>query len=209
MKDLRGKIRDVQRAVGVDADGIFGPMTAGAVYAALNRREPGGEDPATELEPIGELDERTMRTFATLDERAREKFERFARLAKATAAAMGCDYVAISGNRTWDEQNGLYAKGRTAPGPRVTKARGGYSWHNFGLAVDFGVFRGTHYLDSSNPTLARRVHVACSAHAEECGLEWGGDWRRFQDIPHFHIAGFPSTPTAAHRKEFRERGSVL
>jgi peptidoglycan L-alanyl-D-glutamate endopeptidase CwlK len=33
--------------------------------------------------------------------------------------------------RGFDEQNRLYAKGRTAPGKRVTGARGGESWHNY------------------------------------------------------------------------------
>lgn len=37
---------------------------------------------------------------------------------------------------TWAEQDKLYAQGRTAPGPVVTNARGGESWHNYGMAVD-------------------------------------------------------------------------
>lgn len=38
--------------------------------------------------------------------------------------------------RTNAEQNELYAKGRTKPGSIVTYAKGGQSYHNFGLAVD-------------------------------------------------------------------------
>lgn len=38
--------------------------------------------------------------------------------------------------RTIDEQDAIYAKGRTKPGPIVTYARGGQSYHNYGLAVD-------------------------------------------------------------------------
>ncbi len=48
----------------------------------------------------------------------------------------GYDFIVTQGLRTWEEQNALYAKGRTAPGPVVTKAPGGHSQHNFGLAVD-------------------------------------------------------------------------
>src|ERR1700739_4454934 len=40
------------------------------------------------------------------------------------------------GLRTWDEQQALYDSGRTTPGPIVTEAPAGYSYHNFGLAVD-------------------------------------------------------------------------
>lgn len=52
-------------------------------------------------------------------------------------AARGWVYVATGGLRTWEAQDALYAKGRTAPGGIVTNARGGYSLHNFGIAVDF------------------------------------------------------------------------
>ena len=41
--------------------------------------------------------------------------------------------------RSYDEQEALYAKGRTEPGPRVTGSRGGWSWHNHGRAVDIYV----------------------------------------------------------------------
>lgn len=38
--------------------------------------------------------------------------------------------------RTFAEQDALYAQGRTKPGSIVTYAKGGQSYHNFGLAVD-------------------------------------------------------------------------
>jgi peptidoglycan LD-endopeptidase CwlK len=41
------------------------------------------------------------------------------------------------GGRTVDEQNLLFKYGRTLPGPIMTCRRGGYSAHNFGLALDF------------------------------------------------------------------------
>nr|WGD98862.1 M15 family metallopeptidase [Bacillus safensis] len=42
-----------------------------------------------------------------------------------------------SGYRSFAEQNKLYAKGRTASGNIVTKAKGGQSNHNYGLAIDY------------------------------------------------------------------------
>lgn len=212
MSDLRQRIADIQRHVGVEADGIFGPVSAGAVLAALNACEPGGEEDARE-DPLGgtpgDLDARTAKTIGTLDEKARPAFARFARLAAATAASMGCDYRAISGFRSWKEQEELYAKGRTTAGMKVTNARAGYSWHNFGVAADFGVFRGRIYVDVDEPDLADRVHAACAAHAEGCGLAWGGDWGRFPDTPHYQIGRLPASPGAEHRKTYQERGSVL
>ena len=38
--------------------------------------------------------------------------------------------------RTFAEQDNLYAQGRTKPGPVVTYAKGGQSYHNYGLAID-------------------------------------------------------------------------
>ena len=38
--------------------------------------------------------------------------------------------------RTFAEQDGLYAQGRTKGGAIVTYAKGGQSYHNYGLAID-------------------------------------------------------------------------
>lgn len=39
--------------------------------------------------------------------------------------------------RTTEEQNALYAQGRIKPGNIMTYAKGGESFHNFGVAFDF------------------------------------------------------------------------
>ena len=192
-------IKAIQRAVGAEPDGIFGPQSAGKVLEHLARVEmvdDSGETPTP-------LDGRTLRTLATLYAKAIQMFEDFTLLAKATAATFGCDYVAISGHRTWKEQDELYLRV-----PKVTNAPGGYSNHNFGIAVDFGVFRGKVYLDASDAELARRVHAACAAHAKACGLEWGGDWKgKLKDSPHYEVS--TGLSLAAKRKLYNERGSVL
>jgi peptidoglycan L-alanyl-D-glutamate endopeptidase CwlK len=176
------RIKRLQRDLGVDDDGVIGSRTLTAIEKQIYKSLPDNTDGE-----IDGIDDRSAKNILTLIHRAREPFEKFLRLAKATAATMGCDYVAISGNRTWDEQKALYAQGRTAPGKKVTNAKPGSSWHNFGIALDFGVFRDGAYLDSSDAELARRVHVACSKHAKACGLEWGGSWRTFKDIPHYQM----------------------
>ena len=48
----------------------------------------------------------------------------------------GVEVRIVQGLRTIDEQNALYAQGRTKPGKKVTNAKGGQSYHNYGLAVD-------------------------------------------------------------------------
>lgn len=93
------------------------------------------------------------------------------------------------GTRTIEEQNALYAQGRTKPGKIVTNAKGGYSIHNFGLAFDFcliidgGKYASWEYLKDfdgdKTPDWMEFVNLFKSA-----GYEWGGDWKSFKDRPH-------------------------
>lgn len=181
---LRDDTRAIQKHLGVAADGIYGPVTAAAVREAL--RPTTGPLPAAAATSF-KFDSRTEKNLLTLSPKAQAKFRPFVAQARAIAASMGVDYKAISGNRTYAQQNALYAKGRTKPGKRVTNARGGYSNHNFGIALDFGVFKGGRYLDNSDPKQAHRVHAAVAQVAGKHGIEWGGNWRSFKDTPHFEI----------------------
>jgi peptidoglycan L-alanyl-D-glutamate endopeptidase CwlK len=51
----------------------------------------------------------------------------------------GIDLVVVQALRTKEQQDALYAQGRTAPGRVVTDARPGFSWHNFGRAYDVAI----------------------------------------------------------------------
>jgi peptidoglycan L-alanyl-D-glutamate endopeptidase CwlK len=213
MSDLRSNVKTIQREIGVEPDGVFGPVTAARVLHYLQR-----DNLPLDAEKVmpaaipeeSEFDPRTEQRLASLDRKAVPAFRRFIALAKATAATLGCDYVAISGNRTYAEQDALYEQGRSKPGKRVTNAKGGQSNHNFGIAIDFGVFQGGVYLDDGNrvqASLASKVHKACSMHADGCGLEWGGDWHSIKDEPHYEIA--TGLTMAAKRELMAEKGSVL
>lgn len=57
----------------------------------------------------------------------------------AECKKQGIDVAIISTLRDNEYQNSLFAQGRTKPGKIVTYARGGQSWHNYGLAFDFVV----------------------------------------------------------------------
>jgi peptidoglycan L-alanyl-D-glutamate endopeptidase CwlK len=201
---LRNTTKKIQKLVGAKQDGVYGPNTAARILAALqsDSTEP---PPAPEIK--AELDARTLKNLRTLEAKAQEKFLPFIRKAKAIAASMGCDYVAISGTRGEKEQNDLYAKGRTKPGRKVTNAKYGYSNHNFGIALDFGVFQGRKYLDGDNPKKAAAVHKAVAALAEEHGIDWGGNWRSFKDIPHFEIK--TSLTTAQKRARLFSGKTIL
>ena len=86
------------------------------------------------------------------------------------------------GLRTIEQQNALYAQGRTVPGNIVTNARGGESYHNYGLAFDVvEMVDGT--TPNWNTTLENWNRI--SDVGQDLGLEWGGNWTRFVDRPHF------------------------
>jgi len=89
--------------------------------------------------------------------------------------------------RTFEEQNELYAQGRTKPGVVVTRAKGGQSWHNYGMAVDIVLIVDkkpvwdikTDYDKDGRSDWMEVVDVF-----KRHGWEWGGDWKFF-DAPHF------------------------
>ncbi|NBO99176.1 MAG: M15 family peptidase [Proteobacteria bacterium] len=131
------------------------------------------------------LDERSAKNVATLHSKVQETFRNWIAECQILAKAHGYEYKAISGNRTWEEQAKIYAQGRTAPGKIVTNAKPGYSNHNYGIAVDMGVFKNGKYLDAAVPSEAETFHKKAATVAEKYNIEWGGNWKTFKDYPHF------------------------
>jgi peptidoglycan L-alanyl-D-glutamate endopeptidase CwlK len=134
------------------------------------------------------IDERSAKFIATLSPEVRDAFIAFIVDAKELVAQNGLDYKVICGTRTFEEQAALYAKGRTAPGPKVTNAKPGSSMHNFGLAIDCGVFKGKVYMDGSTPAdakLADLMHKHASTLCAKHKLRWGGNFKSIYDAPHF------------------------
>ena len=104
--------------------------------------------------------------------------------------------------RTFAEQDALYAQGRTklfdANGRKlgvVTKAKGGQSIHNFGLALDIVLLKDTNgdgTFDSASweDTIdfdkdGRADWMEIVSILKKNGWIWGGDWKSFKDKPHF------------------------
>ena len=94
----------------------------------------------------------------------------------------------VQGLRTFAEQNALYAQGRTAPGKKVTQAKGGQSLHNYGLAIDFCLIIDGKEVswdlkkDWDGDKISDWMEVVSVF--RKAGWEWGGTWK-FQDNPHF------------------------
>jgi peptidoglycan L-alanyl-D-glutamate endopeptidase CwlK len=112
-----------------------------------------------------------------------------ARLLVQKAAAAGIALTVICTLRTMEEQAALYAQGRTKPGPIVTYARPGYSYHNFGLAFDV-VPTDLLSLRNWGETPEHRAEAKAlwdelGSIGTDLGLTWGGDFPTLQDRPHF------------------------
>jgi peptidoglycan LD-endopeptidase CwlK len=116
-----------------------------------------------------------------LADRVRELF--------AKLKAEGYEFIVTQGLRTWEEQNALYAKGRTAPGAKVTKAPGGHSQHNFGLAVDVAPVA----MNAIDWNLAHPAWQRMLALAPDFKLAEGRQWPSFPDNPHLYPAELPAT----------------
>jgi peptidoglycan L-alanyl-D-glutamate endopeptidase CwlK len=138
-----------------------------------------------EKQDLSVLDERSSKNVATLHSKVQQVFKNWIAECQIMAAAHGYEYKAISGNRTWEEQAKIYAQGRTSPGKIVTNAKPGYSNHNFGIAVDMGVFKNGKYLDEFNPSESEAFHKKAAIIADKYNIEWGGNWKSFKDYPHF------------------------
>ena len=123
----------------------------------------------------------SSRSLDDLDPGARTAAE----AALADCKAAGLDVLVYCTYRDFEEQNRLYASGRTAPGEWKTNARGGQSWHNWRLALDLVPLRnGVPVWGRTNAkdvALWKAVAEKFKAH----GFEWGGDWPKAQDWPHF------------------------
>ena len=149
------------------------------------------------------MDARTEKNLATLLPEVQPHFRAFMVEAQALAASKGLEYRAICGTRDWNEQARLYAQGRTAPGKIVTKAPPGSSFHNFGIAIDCGVFRGGEYLDEADPKVADKFHREAAKLAKGNNLRWGGDFKTIYDAPHYEL----NTPlTLAELRSKRGKG---
>lgn len=129
--------------------------------------------------------------------------------AKARGMIVGLHY----GLRTAEEQDRLYALGRTIPNPDgkskekpmgniVTNARAFESWHCYGLAADL-VFKDDRGNWTWNKTPEQWEELGKCG--EVFGLTWGGRWK-MKDYPHFQKTG--SLKNVHEAKMLLEKGGI-
>lgn len=112
------------------------------------------------------------------------------RLIQEEMEDMGKPMYLFEGFRSWSRQDELYNKV-----PKVTNARGGQSYHQYGLAADM-IFTQYKWNPPSESWWDDFGKVA-----RKNGLEWGGDWEGFRDRPHVEL---PYTTWQELRPYFNE-----
>ena len=147
-----------------------------------------GGDPVNFSDPFGlcpNCKSHNEKMIKDLTPDTREAAEKFLKAADDA----GMDVWISSGYRSSDEQDKLYARGRTTPGAKVTNAKGGQSGHNYGRAIDVveADKKGTLLWGTSDWQKIGDL-------GKEAGFGWGGDWKKFKDQPHLETPAKPKKP---------------
>ncbi|MEK4529720.1 MULTISPECIES: M15 family metallopeptidase [Paenibacillus] len=113
------------------------------------------------------------------------------KLLASKAVRRGIEIVITHGYRSSEEQDALFNQGRSSAGNIVTNARGGESYHNYGLAIDFALRTPEGDVvwdmerDDNGNGKADWMEVVDLA--KELDFTWGGDWANFPDYPHLQM----------------------
>ena len=118
------------------------------------------------------------------------------------ASILTFPFRVTQGLRSWNEQERLYAQGRSLPGKIVTNAQPGHSWHNYGLAIDIVPLE----MQTSTPdwNIHHPAWQVIHSAAKALGFTCGADFRTFPDWPHLQITGrFSVSPDEEVRLIFK------
>jgi peptidoglycan L-alanyl-D-glutamate endopeptidase CwlK len=130
------------------------------------------------------FDARSEHNLRSLTPEAQKKFRTWLRRVRQASIPA----VVICGTRTFAEQAEIYAQGRTKPGKIVTQAKPGDSMHNYGMAIDFVVFDGVDEKGGvGQPRWESPLMTKAGQIALDMGLDWGGAWASFKDMPHIQL----------------------
>lgn len=191
--------RDFQKKNGLGADGIVGPRTYEAKARLTGGKVP--EKPVIPAEPKPApkpaAGEESLPAPAPEPYTAPPALDAYPLLKKvhprlaagvlkiiAQAKAEGYTLIVTQGLRTFAEQDKLYLKR-----PRVTKAKGGQSNHNYGLSVDLA------FVTNGKLDWTDSLYLKIGKWSKNAGLAWGGNWKSFRDLPHVELHDLPGWRT--------------
>lgn len=180
-KSTENVIKNIQKTHGLMVDGICGEKTLAVIdrlyepnkhnFSSSGFVTPAQEDAVvSEIQPI--LPKSLSGVHPTLAQKAMQMI--------AIAESEGYTIRVTQGLRTFAEQDALFRKR-----PKVTNARGGQSYHNYGIAVDFA------FVVNGKISWDERLYKNLGRWCSRVGLEWGGNWR-FTDLPHCQLPNMTS-----------------
>lgn len=155
-----------------------------------------------------EIDKITLTRISKLHPKIKDELPKII----ADIHAIGLNIRITQGLRTFKEQDDLYAQGRTKPGSIVTNAKGGESFHNYGLAVDFCLLHSNGTVsfdlneDENHNVTKDWMEVVKSF--KKFGWTWGGDFKKFKDNPHFEKT-FGNSLSAIKKLKLDSNGYVI
>lgn len=164
---------ELQRALGLTADGKRGPVTTAAILKAADDGRLTVTEAVAPPEPIG----------ATLNSRSETNLRGvhadLVKVVRRAAELSPVAFTVIEGLRTVERQRQLVAQGAS----KTMNSR-----HITGHAVDLAPHRPDGQIAFDWP-LYYKLAPAMKQAAQELGvaLDWGGDWRTFKDGPHFEL----------------------
>lgn len=175
----------------IEADGDFGPKTevATKVFQRQNLLDADGKvgpDTLAKAEslPKQNISSSNLPPKNLSDDKLSKVHPRLAAGAQKIIELARSEGYAIKvsqGLRTFAEQDKLFRQR-----PVVTRARGGQSMHNYGLAVDFV------FVVDGKVSWDDKLYRNIGRWATQAGLEWGGNWKSFKDMPHCQLPDLPS-----------------
>ncbi len=114
---------------------------------------------------------------------------RLAVIIGAVLAEGNVDFTVTYGFRTKQEQQSLYAQGRTKPGNIVTNCDGvkKKSYHQTGKAIDFIPYPFNGDWNDVAPFKKVGDELVRVGKALGYNCSYGGNWTSFKDWPHFQI----------------------
>lgn len=123
-------------------------------------------------------DKKSENTLVGLHPKARPFFKNFIEDAES---ALDITLRITYGMRTFEEQQAIYNQGRVTPGPIVSYARPGWSFHNYGLAIDV--------CELKEGRLNWNFEYAkLKPFADKYLLRWGGSFKKIIDKPHYELS---------------------
>lgn len=165
-------VKAFQKKYALKADGVAGDKTQAALRQALIGLSALARNPAAVATP----------STTTIDARSAARLTGvhadLVRVVHAAFAANPSAFVVTEGLRTVERQRALLASGAST----TMKSR-----HITGHAVDLAAKVGNEIRWDWPLYQNLALMMKAAAAAENVAIEWGGDWTRFKDGPHFQL----------------------